>query len=249
MTAQERFEVPVASEPLALAVGDVHVWRCRLQQPEDRRQTLVQALSPEERQRGDKFHFEHHRRQWTIARGFLRAVLGRYLGIPAEEIRFRYHHLGKPALADEQNPCNWQFNLSHSADGALLAIGRDTPLGVDLEQLRPMENMLALARRYFAAEEARQLEQVAPAQQILAFFNCWTRKEAILKACGKGLSLPLDRFLVSFRPGEPARVVELAGQPGEAKRWSLTALQPWPDFVACLARQETTPNLVCLAFD
>lgn len=238
-----------ANECPALAAGDIHVWRCRLQQPEERRLTLVQALSPEERQRGDRFYFEHHRRQWTLARGFLRAVLGRYVDVPADHVRFRYEDLGKPALADELNAGHLHFNLSHSADGALLAIGRAATLGVDLEQVRPMENMLNLARRYFAAEEARQLEHVAAAQTELAFFNCWTRKEAILKACGKGLSLPLDRFIVSFLPGEPARVVEVVGQPGEAECWSLTALQPWPDFVGCVALRGTPRNVVCLAFD
>lgn len=228
--------------------GDIHVWRCELRQPEERRQALLQALSPDERQRGDKFYFEHHRRQWTTARGFLRAVLGCYLSLPAEQVRFRFHDLGKPALADEQTAENIQFNLTHSADGALLALARDLPLGVDLEQVRPMENMLALAQRYFAAEEARQLENVAATQKGLAFFNCWTRKEAILKACGKGLSLPLDRFVVSFLPGEPARVIDVKGQPGEAERWSLVPLQPWPDFVGCIAFQGQPRPVTCLAF-
>jgi 4'-phosphopantetheinyl transferase len=232
--------------PLA---ADIHVWRCSLTLPEERRRTLVQSLSPEEKQRGDRFYFEHHRRQWTSARGFLRAVLGRYADLPADQVRFRFHDLGKPALADEQNAGNLHFNLTHSAEGALLAVARELPLGVDLEQIRPMENMMALAQRYFAEEEARQLENVALDQRELAFFNCWTRKEAILKACGKGLSLPLDRYIVSFRPGEPARVVEVAGQPGEAERWSLAAVQPWPDYVGCVAHQGPPRAVVCLAFE
>jgi 4'-phosphopantetheinyl transferase len=238
----------MAASGLQLPVDEIHVWRCCLQQPEERRHVLLASLSSEERQRGERFHFEHHRRQWTAARGFLRAVLAGYLNRPASEIRFRYHDLGKPALADDQNAGNLQFNLSHSAEGALLAVTRGLALGIDLELVRPMENMLSLAARYFAAREAQELERVAPAQQELAFFNCWTRKEAILKACGKGLSLPLDRFVVSFQPGEPARVLDVAGQPGEAERWLLHALTPWADYVGCVAYQGTAQLVRTFSF-
>lgn len=237
-----------APRSLDLASGEVHVWRCSLHQSEERRRLLLQALCAEEKQRAERFYFEHHRRQWTTARGFLRAVLARYLDLAPADIRFSYQELGKPALADDLNALSLHFNLSHSADGAVLAITRDLPLGVDLEQVRPMENMLDLARRYFAPREAEELAGVAEHEKARAFFNCWTRKEAILKACGKGLAWPLDRFVVSFRPEEPARVLEVTAQPGEAERWSLHALAPWPDYVGCVALQGPPQPLTCWDF-
>lgn len=233
---------------LPLAAGEIHVWRCSLAPPEDCRLALIQCLSEDERQRGDRFHFEHHRRQWTTARGFLRTVLGRYLDRPAGEVRFRFQDLGKPVLAAEQNPGDIHFNLSHSAEGALLGIARGIPLGVDLEQIRPMENMLSLANRFFAPREAQELAEVSAADRDLAFFNCWTRKEAILKAFGKGLSMPLDRFVVSFRPGESARVLQVIAQAGEADRWQLHALSVWHDYVGCVAYRGNVSPLTCFSF-
>jgi 4'-phosphopantetheinyl transferase len=220
--------------PVAPVLGseEVHVWRLTLRQPQECLERLNRTLAPDERDRAERFYFDRHRERFVAARGLLRVILGLYLCRQPESVHFRYGTYGKPALA----VCDpLHFNLSHSGDAALLGVTRVRELGVDLEQVRPRPYLEDIARRFFAPAEVAALAALASEDRELAFFNCWTRKEAFIKAGGEGLSRPLDQFTVSLRPGEPARLLEVAGDPDEASRWTLHSLAPWPGFVACLA--------------
>jgi len=227
---------------LTLAQGEVHVWRFGLEPPDDCVQRLWTTLAVEERDRAARFHFERHRRRFVAGRGFLRAVLGRYLHQQPQRLRFRYGMHGKPAV---EAAGDVHFNLSHSGDAALLGVTRGREIGVDLERVRPRDHLEELAQRFFAPGEVTALATVGAAEKELAFFSCWTRKEAFLKAGGEGLARPLDQFTVSLRPDEPAHLLAVEGDPEEASRWSLRTLTPWPGFVACLALRDHDWNLRC----
>jgi 4'-phosphopantetheinyl transferase len=149
--------------------------------------TQLAWLSPRERARGDRFHFEHHRRRFLAAHCALRATLSRHTGTPPSSLQFIENPFGKPLLAGVPD-C--QFNLSHSDDLALLVISDTGPVGVDIEMLRPMRDALSLAEANFSASEYAEFLAVDPRVRDEVFLRVWTRKEACLKAVGIGLSQP-----------------------------------------------------------
>jgi len=233
--ARSGSEWSAAPPTFAAAAEEVHAWRFRLDPPDDSVKRLEVTLADDERARAQRFYFERHRRRFIVGRGTLRAILGRYLHQKPESLRFGYGMHGKPAV---EGSGDLHFNLSHSAEAGLLGVARGREIGVDLEQVRPREHLDELAQRFFAPSEVTDLEAVEAAAREQAFFNCWTRKEAFLKAGGEGLARPLDQFSVTLRPGEPARLLAVAGDPEEAARWALRTLTPWPGFVACVARRD-----------
>lgn len=231
------FAVPPPALPAPPAAGEVHLWAIRLDPPRARVAALRRLLTPDETARADRFHFERHRRRFTVGRGCLRELLGGYLGRAPDSLRFAYGEKGKPVLTGSAPAASagLDFNLSNSHELALAAVAVGTALGVDLEHLRPMPDALEIAERFFSPAERRILAAVPAARRDEAFFNCWTRKEAYLKAVGDGLTAPLDRFDVTLEPGEPARFLAIEGDPGAAKRWSLFHLWPAPAYLGALA--------------
>lgn len=218
-----------------LKAGQVHVWRAVLEPADPETVDVFRTLlSEEERQRADRFHFERHRRRFTICRGCLRTLLGRYLCIPGSRLRLDYGPHGKPRLttADGVEPIH--FNLAHSHGMALLAFSRRQPLGIDLEYLRPMPRAEALAKRFFSAQEHTALQALPPESRQEAFFRCWTCKEAYVKAIGDGLAFPLDRFSVSLAPGEAPGLVQIEGATAAACGWTMTTMVPAPGYLAAL---------------
>lgn len=222
-------------ESVPLEADEVHVWRAALDVEALRRQSLWQTLSPDERTRAERFHFRKDHDSFVVARGLLRLILGRYLNAEPDRLRFRYTQYGKPALAGEFAKEGFCFNLSHSDGLALYAVTRNRKIGVDLERVRPDFADEKIAEQFFAGGEVAALRALPVHAQQEAFFNCWTRKEAFIKARGEGLSLPLDDFEVSLVPGEPAALLSTKGDAREASRWSLRELTPEPGYVAALA--------------
>jgi 4'-phosphopantetheinyl transferase len=182
----------------ALPQDETHVWRASLAQPPDYFAPLMHILSPEERARADKFHFEVDRKRYVLARGLLPLLLGHCLGRPAKQLQFQYGEFGKPRLARGLHPF-MQFNLSHSGDLVLIALSRRA-LGVDIERIRTNVATGEIAAGFFSADESRDLATLALGTRCAAFFAYWTGKEAHLKARGDGLSLPPEKFDVSFFP-------------------------------------------------
>jgi 4'-phosphopantetheinyl transferase len=220
---------------LALPPGEIQVWCVPLDPPAARVEELGRALSADEWERANRFRFEQHRRQYVVGRGFLRELLGGLLGVRPEAVRFSYGPRGKPGLAPPYDRSGLFFNLSNSNELALVGLLRGQEVGVDLEYLKPMADLESIAERFFSASERTVLRELPGERKHEAFFNCWTRKEAYLKAVGEGLAAPLDSFDVTLAPGEPARMLALRGDPAAATRWFYHHLRPAADYIGAVA--------------
>jgi 4'-phosphopantetheinyl transferase len=237
-----RLRWKASSEVAALAPGEVHVWAASLDElPAVASRVL---LSADERERALRFHFERDRRRFVAARCLLRLLLGRYMDLDPAGLRFEYGARGKPSLT---GPDALRFNVSHSGGIALLAFARGCELGVDVEQERPVPESVDIARHYFSAREGTELRSLGEKDRQAAFFRCWTRKEAFIKATGDGLSRPLDAFDVSL--GNPARLLRVLGEPEALRRFRLEDLRPAPGFAAALAIEGEAHRVVRRAWD
>jgi 4'-phosphopantetheinyl transferase len=175
---------------------EVHLWRVQLS--EENEQDLRAILTSDEIQRADRFHFAADRRRYTVTRALLRTILGEYLRAAPESLCFQYNEFGKPFLARSQNPRGINFNVAHSGDCSLLAFGLATHLGVDVEHLEVERNVVDLARTVFSPSQYGSFLALSDVARKRAFFEAWTRKEAVVKALGCGLSIPLHRIEVEI---------------------------------------------------
>jgi len=225
-----------ASRPSVLpSLPGLAVWRIPLEAPGAELPALAALLSPGERARAERFRPPGAWRRFVVAHGWLRRLLGAAVDADPASLEFAAGPWGKPALAGPWAAAGLAFNLSHSHELALLAVTTGRAVGVDLERLRPMPRAAQMAERYFAAPERADLARMAgTAEEAKTFFNCWTRKEAFVKAQGLGLAWPLDSFAVSCLPGEAARLAWCREGPAEAARWQLAELQPGAGYVGAL---------------
>lgn len=222
-----------------LATEVVDVWRVDLTAASAVAQRLRACLAEDERARADRFLYDRHRTPFIVARAALRVLLSRYLAAHPGSLGFDYGAHGKPCLAASWAASGLTFNLSHSGDVALVAVGKNRALGVDVEQVRADRATVRLAERFFAPEEVAVFSALPPAQWTEAFFNAWTRKEAYIKAHGKGLALPLDQFVVSLAPGAPAQLRATPWQPADVHRWQMQALHPGEGYAGALLVEGT----------
>ncbi len=197
-------------------------------------ENLLAVLSPTEVARADRFHFPRDRRRYVVSQSLLRHLLGSYLEVAPDGIRFDTLPRGKPVLADGVSQLDLRFNLAHSGERAAYAfsVGRD--VGIDLEQVE-RRDFEGLVERFFAGEEAEALAGLAGEDWLTGFFNCWTRKEAVLKWRGDGLMIPLDQFVVTLRPDEAPGVVRASSEISDVAQVELTALDAGPGYIGALA--------------
>lgn len=238
-----QWQLPPAT--LELVGGEVHVWRAGLDLPHWLLHSLELILDSDERTRVEKMHFEQARARFIASRGLLRLILERYLNTPAQVLRFSSNRHGKPYLADHTaGDLPLFFNVSHSQQMALYAVAAGMEIGVDIEYVRADMEYESIAEHFFSPYEVSKLREVPVDQRSAAFFRCWTRKEAYMKARGMGLALDLHLFDVSVSPEEPAALLETReeGQPGG--RWSLRDLPAIEGYAAALA-VEGKPRLQC----
>jgi 4'-phosphopantetheinyl transferase len=234
---------PAPPEPRLLPDA-VHVWRAPLRHPPHRLARFRATLGPEERAQADRFRFDIHRERFVAGRGIQRDILARYLAMDPAALRFRATAHGKPVLDLPAEP-DLHFNVSNAGDLALYALCQGRELGVDLEEERPMDDALAIAERFFSAPENAVFAALASEEREAAFFRCWTRKEAFVKAVGEGLSMPLDCFDVAFAPGAAARILETRGDPVHQDRWTMTALEPGAGYAGALVVEGGGWTLSC----
>lgn len=197
---------------------------------------LAALLASDERQRAARFAFDRHRRRYIVARARLRQLLGERLGVSPEKVNLAYSPAGKPSLAPGYER-DLRFNLSHCEDVAVYTFADAAEVGIDVEAVRELDDADAVAERCFSPVEYDVYRGLPERERPQGFFNCWTRKEAFIKALGSGLSHPLDSFDVSLAPGEPARILRAGGVPGERCGWTLRSFVPGPGFVGAVAVQ------------
>jgi 4'-phosphopantetheinyl transferase len=220
-------------QDLDLPEGEVHVWSARLDPASETIERLRRLLDPQEAARASRFRFEKDRTAFTVARGILRWLLAGYLGEDAAALGFVYGPQGKPSLENE-SVNGLHFNVTHSALLALFAFVRTREIGIDVERVREQPDLEDIARRFFSKDEVVALRRLPRRLRDRAFFRCWTRKEAYIKARGGGLSIPLDEFSVSFSPGEPAALRSSSLGAAEIDRWSLRDIPVGPAYAAAL---------------
>jgi 4'-phosphopantetheinyl transferase len=230
-----------------LADDYVHVWQARLNQHESDATPFLRILSPDERARAERFHFQKDRVRFILARGILRTLLARYLDSDPARFRFDYNAYGKPKLTGDISASarSLRFNLSHAHELALYAFTLRREVGIDVEFIREDFAGEGIAERFFSEREIASLRALSQSQHVEGFFNCWTRKEAYIKARGEGLSLPLDRFDVSLAPGESAALLCVRDETEELQRWRLQALTPEAGYAAALAVEGFDWQLRC----
>jgi len=192
------------------------------------------VLTDEERDRARRFVFDRDRDRFIGARACLRQLLAARLGTPPDSVELVYGAHGKPALAPGYADTGLRFNVSHCDDLTLYAFSCGREIGIDVEAVRPIGDADDIAARFFSQRENRAYRALEPSDRPLGFFQCWTRKEAFIKALGDGLSYPLDRFDVSLTPGEPAQILRVEDTPGDRCGWRLESWSPAPGFVAAV---------------
>jgi len=227
--------------PFQLTSDEVHTWCASLDVPSETSARLYATLTADERQRSARFQFDRDRQRFIVARGVLRELLGRYLQTDPSDVSFVYNAFGKPALRPDFGS-QLKFNLSHAAGLALIAIACASSVGVDLEYIRMQSDHAEIARRFFSAAEVDSLSGLQSHAYTAAFFSCWTKKEAYVKARGEGLTIPLNDFSVPLTT-DPAHGREdfcVASRDGvSAARWSLYTLRPAPGYAGALAIEGT----------
>jgi 4'-phosphopantetheinyl transferase len=191
-------------------------------------------LSDAERLRASRFVFDPDRGRFTVARARLRQLLGLRLGVRPESVELVYGDRGKPALARGYADSGLRFNVSHCGDIAAYAFSTGREIGIDVEAVRVIRDADYIAARLYSRDENEAYLALDPRDKPLGFFNCWTRKEAFIKALGDGLYHPLDRFDVSLAPGEPARILRVGNTPGACCGWHMESLSPAPGLVAAV---------------
>jgi 4'-phosphopantetheinyl transferase len=208
-------------ETPALESDEIHIWRAALSVDQTRLERLESTLAYDERGRAARFIFARDRDHFIAARGILRDTLGGYLHCAPQNIGFSYGPCGKPMVAGGNSAMAVSFNLSHSHGLAVIAIGRQREVGIDVELLRPEFAGQEIAERYFSENEIDELNRLPTELRTEGFFLCWTRKEAYIKARGDGLQVPLDSFSVSLSPGDLPTLSS-----ADQSRWSIESFVP-----------------------
>jgi 4'-phosphopantetheinyl transferase len=229
---------PVPEVP-SLSAEVVHVWKQAGVSDASSLELLRSLLAPEECQRAERFRFDKDRHLFITARGWLRALAGAYTSSAPTKVTFCYSARGKPELTG--SAVDFRFNVSHSGETILLAFALGRRVGVDVEEIRRDFSIAEIAERFFSPAEQGSLRNLPAADQHHAFFRCWTRKEAYIKAMGDGLSLPLDQFDVSLAPNEPAQLLQTRPDAAEAERWSMCDLDVGDQYAGALVVERNSP--------
>jgi len=232
----EVWDATKIGSPSELDSGVVHLWQRPLNASAAEISACHGLLSSEEQERARRFRVERPRNEFVLTRGTLRCLLAQYLGGTPQDIRFRYAVQGKPALEGESG---LSFNVSHTNGLALMAFVKRRAIGVDVENLCREIGAKRLAERFFSERERQALRPLGEDELQAAFFRCWTRKEAYIKAKGEGLSLPLHQFDVSIVEGDRDALLATRPDPAEAARWTICDIPMGTAYAAAVAVAET----------
>ena len=209
--------------------GQIHIWRAPLKR---NKEEFAKLLNQQEKDRADKFIVEHAKNNFIVARGALKLLITKYLGIKNQDLLFKQNKYGKLYIKYSR----LQFNISHSHDFALFIFALDHQVGIDIEFIRDDFDFIPIAQRFFSKKEFIDLVALPKEHQIRAFFNCWSRKEAFIKAIGKGIFFALDKFSVEVSNKTENKVhLQIEGDEFKANDWSLEALSPADGYTGAFA--------------
>jgi len=219
-----------------LSSARIDVWEINLQKHDDSVELLKQVLSPDEVKRAERFKIKSKQNEFVLTRGCLRIILSTALGIDAKQLEFAATEQGKPYLKApcpvDQRIC---FNVSHSHGFALIAVSLDRDLGVDIERIQNRIDYASLAERFFNPDETKAIMAFPEDKRLEAFYVCWARKEALLKAIGNGISMGLGKFQVSVDPAKPASLVAALWDDFDKDKWWISDLEIHPEYAAAVA--------------
>jgi 4'-phosphopantetheinyl transferase len=221
---------------------EVHVWQWDLDLCGGDFDGYWEILSTQERERADKFRFERHRCRFVVGRGELRQILSRYLGLSPREVALDYGSDGKPFCTTQPPGRSICFNLSHSENAAALAISSGFEVGIDVEQIRPIEEGVPL--EVFSIRERAEFTALPDAEQQKVFFESWARKEACLKALGTGFILPPTHFEFDLSIRGDTTPSFVGGEAEEARHWRICALSSNPTCAGAVAARRTDWSIV-----
>lgn len=227
------FKIP--SSDLNLTCDEIHIWFAVLDQPVSEISGFIETLSKDELVKAGRFHFHKDRNRFIARHGILRTILGRYLGVKSSELHFCYGKAGKPAIAETFGKGTFHFNISSSDGVALFAFVRNYEIGVDIERIRDIPELELIVEQFFSAREKSFYHVLPQEKRRDAFFNCWARKEAFIKAIGEGLYWPLDKVDVASVPGEGHSLQTVEGDPRGVSDWSIHTLMQASEYAGALA--------------
>jgi 4'-phosphopantetheinyl transferase len=216
---------------MVISENEIHIYRSSLESTSEQFKKYVSLLSPDELQKAYRYKFEKDRANYISGRALLRNLLGKYLDQSPGKITFSYSDKGKPYIKDSAV----KFNLAHSGGKAVFAIANNIEVGIDIEFMRELPDALQIAKRFFSDGEVKEFSETREGDIRTAFFNCWTRKEAFIKAVGEGLSYPLKDFAVTFKPGDKPEVKWIKCKDDEVKEWSLFNIDTEENYISSLA--------------
>jgi len=232
-----------------LSAGELHVWRVDLDARLDTAEQSRKSLAPDERLRANRFQFGVDAARYMICRAALRSLIAQYDGGSPSEVVFRYGPNGKPMLDRPGDAApSLQFNVAHTGGFALQAFARDYEVGVDVERADPIPDMESVMRSSFGAGEREMIQALSAPEQTSAFYRCWTRKEAVLKALGSGIARPLDSFEVSTVEHD-ARLLRMEGGEDSVPLWTLVHLEPRGGYIGAAAWRGPGLHLTCFTFE
>jgi 4'-phosphopantetheinyl transferase len=215
-----------------LTDSDIHIWSASLEMAHQEIDELFTILSPDEKTRAGRFYFERDRNRFIAGRCLLRIILGGYLGMDPSQIEFAYREAGKPVLKPGPQGESLEFNLSHSNDLALYIFSRNHEVGIDVEYIHPMPDTDDFAEKFFSSRETELINSLRGEEKDAAFFKLWTCKEALLKANGCGLTMPLSHMEISLGADGSAALSSMGGNPEHTSRWHLEVFNPAPGYQA-----------------
>lgn len=245
--SKTQWEIP--KKPIQIQSKAIHIWAADLSSHATQWGNNRRVLSQDECEKADRYKFEKNKNDYITARAILRKILGYYLTIEPEKIRFSYNPYGKPYLNLENNKNHLYFNLSHSGDLVLYIFSSDYEVGIDVEKLHCIDDFQNIAKGFFSEAEYLKLISLPHFQRQDAFFKCWTRKEAFIKAIGNGLSYPLDQFEVTLLPDESPALLNILGDSKSIPEWSLYALEPAPNYEAAFVFKGSCHQVDYFKFD
>jgi len=230
---------------LKLSHDHIDVWRTRLNLPKNEIAKYHALLSTDEVKRANRYKVKHKRCEYIVTRGLLRTILGQTLGRDSKSFVFEYAKHDKPFLPIETSGTPVSFNVSHSHNQALIAVTLDRTIGIDIEYIRHDVEFKKLAKRFFSDQEYQQLDAYDETKLSAAFFACWTRKEAFVKALGDGIAFGLSEFSVSVDPEDDEIPLSTHLDQAQASKWILMNIKTDEDYIAALAVDKYNLKIRC----